>query len=94
MWQRQTQWPFFLDLDQRHRLRVVNQGHIGVQVEPFGVDLIDLAVMVPLIGSDGNRVPLQAIVKRLGGFKKGLIALDDLPAGVDAQTLQHGDHPL
>ena len=63
-------------------------GAMIVEVGP-----VDLAEIRLVLRPEVHRDAVQTVVHGLGDGEEPLVAADDVPAGVDADLLEQGDHP-
>ncbi len=81
------------EVRQIHRLRIVYENDVGLQIQPRGVLAIDLVVQLEVALPERYRQALHAVVKGLGNAVEVGRSGDDLPAGADSQFFHERDHP-
>ena len=80
-------------LRQEDRLGIVNDHHVGGEVELFGVLLVDLMMQLEVTRAKRDGQTLQAVVQRFGDAVKVGRPGDHLPPHVQSQFLHQGNHP-
>ena len=76
------------DDDQRHRLGIMDEHEIGVEIHLRGIAPVGLDEIIELIVADSRRHAVQRVVNRLGDREEMLVALDHIPFSVDADVAE------
>lgn len=89
MWHRHSHGPFFSwdILNDRGRLRVVDDGDVVIQLEFRGVVLVDLQIVKALFLGQGKRlVALKRVVHLFGDVEELVRGFHHLPMRLDARV--------
>ncbi len=70
----------------------MNENDVGLVGHDLDVLPIDLEEEVPVLGRELLLDAVEGVVHFLGDEEEPLVATDDVPAGLDAQILEEGEH--
>ena len=88
--------PVFTDLfaflDERYRLRVVDENKISREIHFRRIHPVDLEEVLKVIIGEIDLDAVEGVMHVLCDHKEPFIPLDDIPAGINAELFQQRNH--
>jgi hypothetical protein len=81
-----------LVVDEGDGLGIVNEDDVGLVGQHIGVLAVDLAEEIPVVRRELFPDAVERVVHLLRDVEEPLVALDDVPAGPDAEVLEERQH--